>query len=273
MPATTPTPAQPVPPAWADRLVAEDDRFRLFRAVVPEAESLDAEHFVDRCAGAYEELGAHILREPDFGAVRFWNFVPGILGPLGAFPHRYMAFNAGRVRGYDRWRREGDPVPTATGVGTSGPDLVLYALAGRVSCSAVENPRQVPSYEYSDRFGTAPPVFSRATRLSGDVGLLVVGGTASVRGEDSVHDGNVEAQTAETLLNLAAVVASAGGPEPHLASYRSVRVYHPRGEDRAVLRTILAEQLPASCETEFVVSDLCRPELLVEIEGVADLPE
>lgn len=272
MAAKNPAPAHPSPPAWAHRLVSKDDRFRLFPAVVPDATSLTAGEFVDRCADAYADLGRQIVETPAFRPVRFWNFVPGILSPVGEFTHRYMAFNAGRARGYERWRREDDPVPTATGVGTSCSDLVLYALAGRVACTAVENPRQVPSYEYSDRFGLAPPVFSRATRVAGEPARLLVGGTASVRGEDSMHDGDVEAQTRETLLNLAAVVASAGGTEPHLSAYRSVRVYHPRARDLAVLREVLSNELPATCETEFVVSDLCRPELLVEIEGVADIP-
>ena len=62
----------------------------------------------------------------------------------------------------------------------------------------------MPSYRYSRRFGPRPPCFARATVLhlgaAGDAPLVLVGGTASIRGEDSVHVGNVRGQVLETSL-------------------------------------------------------------------------
>ena len=101
----------------------------------------------------------------------------------------------------------------------------------------VENPRQVSAYHYSRRFGAIPPCFARATLLTcGGEPLLIVGGTASVVGEESRHIGDLHGQTQETFRNLASVVAAASGrtlredasPDDIrslLSSFRELRVY------------------------------------------------
>ena len=101
-------------------------------------------------------------------------------------------------------------------------------------------------------------------------------------GEESVHVGQLERQVAETLTNLAVLVrAAAGKPAPEemdattreaaLACYREVRVYVPDPDRLAALQTLLADAFPAATPIEWLPADLCREELLVEIEGVADL--
>jgi chorismate lyase/3-hydroxybenzoate synthase len=219
--------------------------------------------------------------------VRLWNFIPGILEPLGELPHRYMVFNAGRFAAYTRWYRHRDRfdryVATASGVGHAGEDLVIHCLAARSPGMPVENPRQVAAYRYSARYGPQPPCFARATRLDArGARSLLVGGTASVRGEDSLYAGDVAAQIEETLRNLAAVAAAgavaarpAGAAdearEGELERYRSLRVYHVRDEDLPGIRAAVAASFRRLELLELVSADLCRPELLVEIEGIADL--
>ena len=105
--------------------------------------------------------------------------------------NRYMVFNAGRHRGYRRrlsGRRDLPPsaIATASGVGTDGDDLFVAALGALRAGVPVENPRQIPAYRYSARYGPIPPCFSRAT-LELEPKRLFVGGTSSVCGEDSVH--------------------------------------------------------------------------------------
>src|SRR5439155_23835599 len=100
---------------------------------------------------------------------------------------------------------------------------------------AVNNPRQVAPYHYSQRFGPLPPCFARATRLAHPPGLLLVGGTASVRGEDSVHADDLGNQMGESLLNLAALIGAATGQRKlapqHLGPLRELRVYYPNADD------------------------------------------
>ncbi len=109
-------------------------------------------------------------------------------------PRRVQAINAARCG-------------TASAVGIKGSDLSIHCLALEEPGTPVENPRQTPAWQYSARYGPLPPCFSRATivDLAGRRTLLI-GGTASVVGEDSRHAGQFDAQVEETLLNLEALI-------------------------------------------------------------------
>lgn len=264
--------------------------YRLLSYRVPEAVDLSAAEFETTCAAIYRHLAADLAaaaaaRHP----IRLWNFIPQILSPLGGLKHRYMVFNAGRFDALSAWLGgEGGldrSVATASGVGHQGRDLLIHCLASEVAGEPVENPRQVSSYRYSRRYGPKPPCFARATRFRPPDAepWLLVGGTASVVGEDSQHETCLRQQLRETLLNLVAVVHAGGAPagEPDLSGddlvreliqrFRHLRVYYVRQEDRRFLGEELTQRLDAGTELEWVRADLCRPELLVEIEGVADL--
>jgi hypothetical protein len=194
-----------------------------------------------------------------------------------------MCFNAGRFAACSEWFGGPDAfarlLATGSGVGHDGPDLVIHALAAHSPGVAVENPRQIPAYKYSRRFGPRPPCFARATvlhsgGLTGTAPLLLVGGTASIRGEESVHVGDLRAQTLETFENLASLVRSASADdarETGLAAFREVRVYHFGQQDRDVIAPLVEAAFPSSTRIEYRRAALCRPELGVEIEGVAEL--
>jgi len=217
--------------------------------------------------------------------VRVWNHIPNILAPAqggDAGVDRYMAFNAGRFEAYERWYGTagfGQRVPTASGVGHEGHDLFIHALAARQAGEAVDNPRQVPPYRYSARYGRIPPCFARATQvLHRGQRWLLAGGTSSVHGEASVHVGDLEGQIRETLLNLAALTSSAQRQPPAerlseaggaLQCYRELRVYHVRRQDQGVIAEAIARWLGQVQRVEFMAAVLCRADLLVEIEGLA----
>ncbi|HVS15063.1 MAG TPA: hypothetical protein VMV46_14140 [Thermoanaerobaculia bacterium] len=294
----------PGPPAWVGRLVGDPERscwrqtapgqllrrvdgegFSLVSVRLVEAIALEAEAFREGSRQLYELLRRELAGRPrPPHPVRLWNFIPGILEPLGELPHRYMHFNAGRFQAYESWFQSSERfalhLPTATGTGQSGVHLDVHCLSARHPGTPVENPRQVAAYRYSPRYGPLPPCFARATRLSNGHGVdwLLVGGTASVAGEDSAHLGDLGAQLEETAHNLDALVARAlganGGHAPGdgtLSRFRQLRAYHPRAADAPFLQHALAARFPAIERLELVRSDLCRPELLLEIEGVAVL--
>lgn len=247
-------------PRWAERLPAAG--FAVVRRRVPDAADLSPGDLADATAAAYAGLFAAVgLSHP----VRFWNVVPHLTAAAGDGTNRYMAFNAGRYRAFAA--HYGDPatfadvVPTASAVGTAGPDLHVACLAAAAPGVNVGNPRQVLPHRYSAAYGKLPPCFARATRVGH---LLLIGGTASIRGESSRHAGDLARQLVETLANLDAVLAAAGGS---VADLTDLRVYHPRAADASAIR----RALPPARRVEFVVADLCRPELLVEVEAVADL--
>ena len=276
----------PFPPRWVSRLVplpwpaqtSDDltieinaaDRWTLAAARVPMARGMSGESLRAATARAYREIYNRL--SPAAFPVRFWNFIPRIHHIDACGLDRYMAFNQGRFDAFIQRVGElsglDDQVPTASGVGHDGSDLLIYCLASDQPGHNVGNPRQIAPYRYSRKYGPLPPCFSRATKVSG---LLLVGGTASICGETSLHPEDLPAQIEETLHNLSALLNGIR-PEPQpLACFREIRVYHARPTDAGVLRDQITPVFPNVVEIEFVHAELCRRELLVEIEGVAAL--
>lgn len=266
--------------------------FALTSVRVRNARELDEEAFAAAAEAAYGWLLDHLPALDAPYPIRIWNVIPGLLQPLGRLPQRYMVFNRSRFRAFASrsGHRFETYLPTATGVGNdvSGADLVVHCLSSDRSGRPLENPRQVPAYRYSERFGPRPPCFARATVIDvhpsdGAEPLeptperserLLIGGTASVRGEESLHLGDLDAQLVETETNLRALAAQVtgrgtnGNGDAWHGHFAHLRVYHRRPEDEAIVRRFVEDRLPSNHNAEFFCVDICRGELLTEIEGV-----
>jgi len=291
---------EPSPPPWVSEWLGEarfvddkgpHDQFpvrvctaggaSLVQVVIPAVPKMDILTLQQSVADAYRAV---FDRLGSAHPVRFWAFVPDIHAEMGPDLDRYMAFNAGRFAAFSAWfgGREsfGRTLPTASAVGTSGSELYIYCLAVASPGMPLENPRQVPAYRYSRRFGPMPPCFARATRVTrADAHLLLVGGTASIRGEESMHLGHVGKQCDETFHNLASLIRLAAGevavpPEENslaaLRAFRELRVYYMKPEDADLVLDRVKAHFSSVRRLELVRAELCRRELLVEIEGVAD---
>lgn len=262
--------------------------WHLCKAVASDVHRLSPALFQQRVTELYLALLGQLHARGPLHAVRFWNFLPHIHQASGEGLDRYMIFNAGRFEAFCSWAgdnpRSGRMLPTATGVGHQGDDLAVLCLASAKPGRNIENPRQTPAYQYSARYGPLPPCFARATLIEpvsdADAPLMLVGGTASVRGEDSVHLDSLHGQTLETLANLASLVSAAehrcepvseAEQSQCLSHYRELRIYHPRESDGSAIDECMAKHLPRTTRIERVQADLCRPELLIEIEGLAQL--
>lgn len=227
-----------------------------------------------RIAGAFTLIRS-VLSATGRQPVRFWNFVPGLDTVVAPGVDRYMLFNAGRYDAFAGDLRGTPPAATASAVGVGGHSLDVFCLATPEGGRPIENPRQKSSWLYSPRYGPLPPFFARATVASlGGRARLLIGGTASIVGEDSTHQRSIAGQLDETLANLAAVVRMSGSDtEPvaqSLARLREIRAYVRHGEDgETVARTLTA--CSPQARIELARACICRPELLVEIEAVADL--
>jgi chorismate lyase / 3-hydroxybenzoate synthase len=285
---------QPHPPRWVHELLSGESQHRRtagrlqittagpyasLTISIPHARALAANVLRQKVAAAYLSLAeslATLGRHP----LRFWSFVPGIGDSMGHGIDRYMVFNAGRHDAYARWPSTPGPIgrrlATASAIGITGPDLLIHCLAATKDGTGVENPRQTSSWKYSRRYGPKPPCFSRATlaTLSGR-SLLLIGGTASIVGERSRHPGEPAAQVEETLKNLAAVIGQARDTtepaETRLASLVDLRIYVVRAADAETIRALVRPLCPRAGRVEMNLARLCRPELLVEIEGVAEI--
>jgi chorismate lyase/3-hydroxybenzoate synthase len=267
--------------------VVEGDRFAVVTCRVPAAVHLEARAFQAVTETVYETILTTLQQSRAHHPVRLWNLIPGILDPLDEHPHRYLPFNAGRYAAYKAWFQSSESfargIPTASGVGHPGQDLVVHCLATEAPGIPVENPRQISSYRYSDRYGSLPPCFARATRLADSYpSWLLVGGTASVRGEDTVFADDLQAQSDETFSNLAALITadrteaadelSEKELRRSLECYRYLRVYYVRQGDLSLISEMVESRFTGVISPEYQQAELCRPQLLIEIEGVAELP-
>ncbi len=272
----------PVPTIDGDELtVARGEAAMLMSARVHNALALDSSSFERATMYAYTAIAQQLAGHYP---VRFWNHLPAIHAAMDAERDRYRVFNAARFRAFETWYGSADAfsrhVATASGVGHSGTDLVVHCLATQEPGEAVENPRQIAAYRYSRRYGPLPPCFARATTIKPAAypnGLLLVGGTASIRGEDSIHVESLALQLDETFENLATLVtaASASGQSPDpaepLARFRHLRIYYRHESDINSITTAVRAAFPQLLRADYIPAELCRHELLVEIEGVAQL--
>lgn len=222
---------------------------------------------------AYRRLLRHV-QELGFPYLwRIWNFFPGINNDEHGL-ERYRQFCVGRYQAL-AGTLQGFPgsLPAGTAVGTRSGPLQLYVLAGTHPAAHLGNPRQVHAYEYPEHYGPCSPSFARATLLQSDVhAQLFISGTASVVGHESRHMGLPETQTLETVNNLRALVAHAdelsGTTRSHQSSRSRYKVYLRQPEHLEAVQRALSIPLFASSQIVYLQGDLCRRELLVEIEGV-----
>lgn len=224
---------------------------------------------------AYADVFAVLAATPCTHLLRLWNYLADINLEAGG-SERYRQFNAGRQQAFlDVQRSAFEGSPAACALGTHGGPLRVYFLAGRTPPVAIENPRQVSAYRYPDTYGPRAPTFSRAALAAVGAGrqALFISGTASIVGHESVHLGDVRRQTEESLTNLAAVreaaVARSGQPVPASDMYYTLYVRH--AADLPVIRQVFEQAVgPASLaarEAVYLNADICRAELLVEIEA------
>jgi chorismate lyase/3-hydroxybenzoate synthase len=202
--------------------------------------------------------------------LRVWNWFGAINAGEGD-RERYRQFCVGRARVIPNEPATGYAAATAIGVPGEASALHLHFLAARRPGVPIENPRQVSAWEYPREYGPAAPGFSRAMLLEWCTPpLLLVSGTASVVGHASTHD-EALAQLDEALDNIEIVLERAAqrvGVSARLDRHSLLRVYARHPGDAAKLSARLFARLGHEVPFMILHGDICRRELLVEVEGV-----
>lgn len=203
--------------------------------------------------------------------LRVWNHVGGINRGGDGLEH-YKRFSFGRHEALTRLGYAREQFPAACAVGMPGDGVTVYFIASRAGGVQVENPRQVAAYDYPPLYGPRSPSFSRATVAQWDgEAMIFISGTSSVVGHETRHAGDVEAQLEETIRNVEKIVCHAAariGSHGTLNDLRLVKTYLRRGEDYDSIAPRVAARIPHA-QHLFLEADICRRDLLIEIEGVA----
>jgi enamine deaminase RidA (YjgF/YER057c/UK114 family) len=194
----------------------------------------------------------------------------------------YPEFNDVRNVKYGEWGLMPDPksaaaaeirLPASTGIRGDNPTgaactMDLLAISApphlRPKILQMTNHRQKDAFQY----GRA---FSRGACIQEvDQTSVHISGTAAIdeRGQSLFADDMV-AQTRRTLENIDALLDPVG---INFGQIATATVFVKRRQDTELFRQVLAERghqdLPAVC----VIADVCRPELLFEMDAVLALP-
>jgi chorismate lyase/3-hydroxybenzoate synthase len=224
---------------------------------------------------AYQEIFG-LLRETEHPhLIRIWNYVPEINREAGG-DERYRLFNSARQLAF----RNSDQatvgtVPAASALGSpAGSPLSIYFLAARRPPKMVENPRQTSAYHYPPKFGRHSPTFSRACVLQESSGTnLFVSGTASIVGFETIHQGDVGAQTRETVANISALLDEVNrvvGSARYSLGGLKFKVYVRQPSDLSAIEGALSRAMRTSTPIVYLQADVCREDLLVEIEATGE---
>lgn len=222
---------------------------------------------------AYRQIFA-LLDELGFSFIyRFWNYMAGI-NVVSQGLERYRQFNLGRQDAFLACGRNvAGELPAACALGLAQGPLQIAFLAGNLSAQAIENPRQVNACDYPEDYGPRSPTFSRASLLRLTEGeILFISGTASIVGHRTLHPDDVVGQTRETLVNLETLLSEANqtiGQRKFDPSRLVYRIYVRHAADMPAIREELKRLSGKETTAVFLQADICRNDLLLEIEATA----
>ena len=228
-----------------------------------------------------EQLGAQteaiyaaliaVCRREGRELARIWNYVPAINAESAEGLEVYRVFCLGRARAFDQAGWLG-PVPAASAVGGAPGVVVVMFAAARERPQAMENPEQIPAFEYPDQYGPRSPSFSRAMQVQAEGRRWTfISGTAAIKGHQTVAAGDLAGQLTCTLDNLRLISLACGlgdslGAER--ASERHFKIYLRTAADLPAVSAVLeGGWLRAGDRVTWLHADICRADLALEIEA------
>jgi len=222
--------------------------------------------------------------------VRQWNYIENILNNDDAIQH-YQEFNNQRTGFYGTVKWDSG-YPSATGIGTEaggvGINLIAVKSSANYDVYSIKNPKQTDAHGYSEKvlwgskegLSKTTPKFERGKIIITNNYIdIYVSGTAAIIGENTIPEIDVKSQTRTTIENILSLVSienlKNNIPEKYHSrlnklidgfSFSYIRVYVKQENYVREVKKICLEYFGDS-PTIFVVADICRKNLLVEIEG------
>lgn len=224
---------------------------------------------------AYRELNLFLHQQPFQHLLRTWHYFPQITGEQHG-QERYQDFVVGRYQALaDENANFETQLPAATAIGTHNPGYLIYFLAAKQPGQQIENPRQISAFHYPKQYSPKSPSFSRATYKDwGQEKHLYISGTASIVGHESLHHDSPTLQSREILNNLQSLLDHCHTQNlPMVKSIQELhflKIYVKHPEHLSAIQHTLNDLIP-EVEKHYFLGDVCREELLVEIEGMGVL--
>lgn len=237
----------------------------------------------------FETIKKILVKEemPISSIVRQWNYIAQITCVQKEKQH-YQEFNDARSHFYNQieWPTG---YPAATGIGTESGGVVvdLFAVKSKgekVKLYPLDNKLQVAAHAYSQNvlvgqedkaFKTrTTPKFERGKVVnSQNQALVYISGTAAIRGEGSLAETDIKKQTIITLENIEELISAtnlmeAGVKSGEASKIKSLRIYLKTASYYELAKTVVDEMLP-NIPAIYLLGDICRDNLLIEIEGIA----
>jgi len=223
---------------------------------------------------------------------RQWNYIENILminKVNNISIQNYQVFNDIRAKHYNSADFIcGFPAATGIGMNTGGVIIDFYAVSTpqKIYVAPISNPKQIDAHQYSEDvlIGSSyqeskvknPPKFERAKLLYfNDSGLIFISGTASIIGQKTKSVQKIDEQTITTIENIYQLISKNTlqnlninhSKEP---KFVNIRVYVKNEQDIPIVKSICKKYFKET-PTLYLVSDICRNELLVEIEGIVEI--
>lgn len=204
---------------------------------------------------------------------KVWNYLPALNKGEGDLEH-YKQFCLGRHEAFTQAGFHKAMFPSACALGNKNDTSVIYLLAGKQPGTHFENPLQTAAYNYPRQYGPRSPSFARATMAHfGTDTKLILSGTASVIGHESRHAEDFDKQLLATTDNIEALLEHIKNQAglARVPMVELLKVYLRNPQDLPVAQSKLAAHFGESTPTVFLHADICRSELLVEIEGICQI--
>lgn len=216
--------------------------------------------------------------------IRQWNYLPRICDINNNRKSEYSIFNSIRKDFYLRDKIK--IFPAATGIGISGKiaQIIVFSLKGNFIKYQIENNLQTSAYHYSEntivsesKTKFATPMFSRGVILEVEnKKTFFLSGTASIRGEDTIGD-DIIAQFNTTIENIKYLISQENIEKQINKKYKLVKpnylkIYIKDRNQLGLIQNKIQLAFP-NCDYFIVEADVCRSNLLLEIEGIFDIIE
>lgn len=263
---------------WQGFIITQSGDWQLFQnqqyliAVVP-AQGLTDLTIEQATETAYSQLFTQMENCGYPYLLRTWNYFPHITNEQQGH-NNYQLFCSGRARAYQSHALPEQSYPAATVVGTQQAGLFVYFIAAKKAGIGVENPQQISAFHYPSAYSESPPLFSRALlHRNAQQEIFFISGTASITGHSTRHEDNAERQLHVCLENIRHLMITAANNHQlrstQLSDLTQLKVYIKHKQDFAAVYAYLQKVFTSDTDIFYLQGDMCRSDLLVEIEALA----